>query len=574
VKHTSLPCACLALLFATQMVAQTTKSFRISGVVVNSLNGSPVQRCHLTASPAGRIRTPTRIFLRPQPLGENVSTDTDAQGRFSLTLPGAGSWALRANAQGYATQAYEEHEGYSTAIVLTEQAPAMELRFRLLPEASVTGTVFDEAGEPVRTAHVSLFRVPSPGPDGKVLPMMMRSSVMTDDRGYYEFADLPEGDYKVMVQARPWYAASAHIDRGTAPAPNSGGPSGSALDPSLDVAYPVTWYPGRDDQAEAEILVLHAGDGIEANFRLLPVPAAHLRIMVPPNQTTSDDRRVAYSHPIIESVSPGSGPAGVVGSDITMVQGQAHIDGLAPGLYRVRLQGQESRTALVRVTGSAAQTLDFNEPSQFAELNITIHLDGAVGDESSVQVNLIDTATGQHVGNFFGNRPSQRGRQEQERPVDRTVQIPPGRYEVVLAGQPDLYLAGMTAQSAEVEGRYLKITGGNPTLTLHVARGKASVGGFVKSGDQPVPGAMVMLVPAGLGDPKSMTVLTRDQTNTDGSFNLPQVIPGQYILLAIDHGWQINWKDPSTLNRYLIHGIPLELRPGVEVKQDLGAQAP
>ncbi len=85
---------------------------------------------------------------------------------------------------------------------------------------------------------------------------------------------------------------------------------------------------------------------------------------------------------------------------------------------------------------------------------------------------------------------------------------------------------------------------------------------------------MVLLVPITVDEPGSIAELRRDQTNTDGSYDLTFVIPGQYILIAVDHGWNINWSDPSTLNRYLSNGIPLDLRTPSVLKQNIDAQLP
>ncbi len=43
-----------------------------------------------------------------------------------------------------------------------------------------------------------------------------------------------------------------------------------------------------------------------------------------------------------------------------------------------------------------------------------------------------------------------------------------------------------------------------------------------------------MLVPASLGQPGAIDLLRRDQSNTDGSYELESIVPGDYILLAID----------------------------------------
>jgi len=52
------------------------------------------------------------------------------------------------------------------------------------------------------------------------------------------------------------------------------------------------------------------------------------------------------------------------------------------------------------------------------------------------------------------------------------------------------------------------------------------------------------------------------------------VLRGQYILLAIGNGWQVNWRDGATLQRYMMNGVPVDLAPAANAKQDVDAQAP
>lgn len=568
----SLLCLCMVVFSTSALRAQQASiNYKITGVVINKNNSAPIPHCHLTTSRTGRGRVGGRQFAGSMETG----VDADNKGRFTISVPSAGSWRLVATAPGYTTQAYEEHEGYSSAIVLTEQAPAFDLQFRLPPEASLSGTVLDEAGEAVRNARVGLFTVPPQGPDNEPAAMRPRASTMTDDRGYYEFTNLPEGTYRVSVNARPWYASSIQPRR-VDPSASS---TANSLDPSLDVTYAETWYPGVDDPTQAETLTLKPGDTGQADFHLLPLPAVHLRVIAPPGTTTAQGRTLS-APPMVERVSSGLGNSGFVPVAVTWgAQGQFDISGLAPGLYQIRLpnQNQDSRVALVQVSEGGARTVDFTSTSD--EANITIHFDRDVEDENAIQVQLTDADTGQQITQFSprlgGGRPGRGGgRQQEDGPRERIMQVPPGRYEVMLGGRPDTYLTGMSAQSAEISGRFVKVHSGDASLTIHVGHGKASVTGIATLENKPVIGALVLLVPAGLGDPKAITLLGRDQTNTDGSFDLNSIVPGDYILVAIDNGWQINWKDPSTLNRYLIHGVPLELRPGATLKQNVEAQAP
>ena len=213
-----------------------------------------------------------------------------------------------------------------------------------------------------------------------------------------------------------------------------------------------------------------------------------------------------------------------------------------------------------------------------------MHLDGLAGMDADsdsrpgrnggVQVTLIDTDT--HRGSFSANaNEGGPGRREGKDPdADRVMEVPPGRYEVVLQGRQNVFLTGLAAKGAETAGRYVTVGAGDSTLTVHVASGRASLSGVATMDGKPLVGAMILLVPITIEDRNSITMLRQDQTNTDGSYDLANIIPGQYILVAIDHGWQINWGDASTLRRYLMEGVPVDLKSSAIVKQTITAVAP
>jgi hypothetical protein len=556
--------------------AAPTVHYEITGVVVNSVTGDRVPHCHLTANLNERTGS-GRFGNRQFPAPAN-GFDCDAQGHFSATVPSAGSWRLTASARGFVTQAFDEHQFYSSAIVLTAEAPTKDIEFRLSPEAAITGVVLDEAGEPVRNAQISLVSVPPPAPGGPQPVGNARGGGRTDDRGMYELPNLAPGDYRLTVHAQPWYAAQA----------NRGNDSeASALDPSLDYAYPTTWFPGVSDPALAETISLHAGDTRQADFHLVPIPSIHLRMLLPPRVSTGPNTpQQPPSFPIVQPFNSGAGMTGSVQvtTHYDQQQGQVDIGGLTPGLYQVRMSGPnpDSRVAVVEINANSARMLDLNAASRDMA-KITLHFDGLGESDSNsrpernggVNVNLIDTDAGR--GSYFsnGNEAGPMARREQRDPnADRTMEVPPGRYEVVLQGRPNIFLTGLTAKGAEVAGRYVTVGAGESTLTIHVASGRANLSGIATLDGKPSVGAMVLLVPVTIEDPNSITMLRQDQTNTDGSYDLENVIPGQYILVAIDHGWQINWGDRSTLRRYLMGGVPIDLKSSAIVKQGVIAQAP
>ena len=548
--------------------------YEITGVVINSVDGNPVSRCHLTPTLTGRGEFGHRQFPAPA-----NSFDCDVHGHFTVTVPSAGAWRLTASARGFVSQAYDEHQLFSSAIVLTAEAPTKDIEFRLSPEASIVGVVLDEAGEPVRNAQLALQSVPRPAPGGPQPVGNARGGARTDDRGMYELPNLSPGEYRLSVRAQPWYAANAQAGRGN-------DNEAASLDPSLDFAYPATWFPGVSDPALAETIVLHAGDTRQADFHLVPIPSIHLRIVTPPRVSNGPNTPPVQTFPIIQQVNPGGGGPNFVQISTRFDQGQVDVGGLTPGLYQVRLAGpnQEGHVAMVEVSANSARTLDLSTPSRDMA-RITLRFDGIADSDSNsragrdggVQVTLIDTDT--HRGSFSssgneGGGPALARRDQRDPSADRILEVPPGRYEVVLQGRPNIFLTGLTAKGAEAAGRYVTVGAGDSTLTVQVASGRASLSGVATLDGKPSVGAVVLLVPITIEDRNSITVLRQDQTNTDGSFDLANIIPGQYILVAIDHGWEINWGDPSTLRRYLMQGVAVDLKSSAIVKQNVTAQAP
>ncbi|MDW5265037.1 MULTISPECIES: carboxypeptidase regulatory-like domain-containing protein [Acidobacteriaceae] len=554
---------------ASFAVAQTKAaaaiSYRITGILVSSADGAPIPHGHLTATlvPRGADGEGDQF---PSPLG---TFDADEHGRFLISLPSAGMWRVVGSARGYVTQAYDEHQLFSSGIVLTAASPVADLRFQLPPESVITGKLMDEAGEAVRNAQVSLLAIPPPGPDSSQPAARARASTSTDDRGSYEFDGLQPGDYRIKVQAQVWYAIAAQQTASNAESDQH------PLDPSLDVTYPLTWYPGTSDSSEAETLTLHAGDSRQADFQLAPIPSVHLHI-VPEVSADANGRRI-QTYPMIERISDEGNDFVPVSAHIGP-QGTIDVGGLAPGQYEVRMQGpgQTIKPAIIDLTEGSTQTLDMSAASAMA--SVSIHLDGLAGaDVGSVRVNFIDPENGRNVardnagGYFLSGSLLQRRRQDAS---GQTIEIPPGRYEIVLAGRPNLYLTRITAQSAQANGRFVTVPSGSSTLTLHIADGRSTLTGIAMMQGKPSVGAMVLLIPATLGEPDNLNIIRRDQTNTDGSFELNNVLPGQYILFAIDHGWEINWKDPSTLRGYMMHGTPVDLTSMQKLKETVEAQAP
>src|SRR6202035_2677017 len=187
-----------------------------------------------------------------------------------------GKYSLEGAKRGFIPAAYEQHEQFSTAIVTGTDFNTEDLVLRLMPLAFLSGKVIDETGEPVRKAHVTLY---VENHQGGMKRTEGRGADLTDDEGYYEFAALAPGNYFVSVSAKPWYAF--HLS--PSPSARSGGSSSPGVTP-LDVGYPTTYNNGATDSQGATSFPLEAGDHVQVDVHLSPVPVVHLRFRIPEDQ--------------------------------------------------------------------------------------------------------------------------------------------------------------------------------------------------------------------------------------------------------------------------------------------------
>jgi hypothetical protein len=102
--------------------------------------------------------------------------------------------------------------------------------------------------------------------------------------------------------------------------------------------------------------------------------------------------------------------------------------------------------------------------------------------------------------------------------------------------------------------------GGSAALTAVLAAGSVNIEGFAKQGGKGASGVMVVLIPR---EPNTHEELfRRDQSDSDGSFNLIGVIPGSYTLVAIEDAWGFDWSKPAQLARYAQRGQTVTIPEG------------
>jgi hypothetical protein len=132
-----------------------------------------------------------------------------------------------------------------------------------------------------------------------------------------------------------------------------------------------------------------------------------------------------------------------------------------------------------------------------------------------------------------------------------------GRCEVDLVNAPTFYVKSVAAGGAKPSADTVDLVeGADNRITVVVAKGATSqLEGVTVQDDKALSSAMVLLLPE---DATRASLIRRDQSDSDGTFTLSNVLPGRYTLLAIDNGKELAYRDPAVIQPYLAQGVALE----------------
>jgi len=107
-------------------------------------------------------------------------------------------------------------------------------------------------------------------------------------------------------------------------------------------------------------------------------------------------------------------------------------------------------------------------------------------------------------------------------------------------------------------------------LTVVVSKGSGHITGVALKDGKPLDGIMVVLVPE--IPEHNLVLFRRDQSDSDGSFNLPGVLPGKYTVIALENGWDLDWYTPGVLQKYLPAGKPVDVNPNAKLDVRVNVQ--
>jgi hypothetical protein len=493
----------------------TTGPFQIAGTLLNAVTGEPVR--HATVA--------VLSFEDNKILASAVS---DNEGHFALQGLPLAKYQLTASKRGFLAAFYDEHDEFSSAVVTGADQDTGHLTFRMTPNASVHGVITADDGDPVEGARVLLFERPKhPGPGAKVA---QADAAVTDDTGAYEFTDLAAGEYLIAVVAEPWYAMHSGKTNTT----------GGGANPELDVVYPVTYYDSTADVTAARSILLSGGSREVADISLHAVPSLHLTLPAPRKRNGGIARPELAQ--IVFGTSVASESSGFLDSLRT---GEIEMDGLAPGRYQLT-QGDPPRVVDLDLTSSLQISADIGAPAVevagilrstsgmpvTGELNITLdRIDSGPG--------VTELATVARDGRF------------------KFETVPQGSWLLWVVGTKPMTVVATNAAGRLHAGNAVTIRDRSLQLAVTLSQSEIRIEGFTDKGGKGLGGMMIVLAPK---DPGAWQALVRrDQSDTDGSFTLRNVAPGQYTLFAIEDGWDLAWSQPEAMARYLSRGTAINV---------------
>lgn len=501
--------------------------YRIAGKVLNGITGEPVRHATVDA-------------LTEEDSHIVASAESDDEGRFVLGGLAAAKYQLTASKRGFRIAFFDEHEDFSTAIVTGPGQETEGFTFQLTPGATLRGVVTTEGGDPVEGAVVMLFEKPRPNDSaGRITHV---NDMPTDDTGAYEFNGLAAGEYLVAVKADPWYALHRAGNRPKIQLID-GADGAEEENTPLDVAYPVTFFDGTTDDELASAIPLSGGNREEANITLHAMPALHL--LLPASHTGQGGNEI-FVMPVLRQLIFGTEiPSDAPLNPDSGLPELVEYAGVAPGHYELQ-QGNPPRIAELDATTSQQVDPSLGTPM----VSVTGTLRNSVG----ASLKSVDGVTVLTLTRVDGARSQPPLQTTCDHGAFRFPGVPAGVWE--LAAQDStrpLTVASIAVGDRAHAGNQFTVMDRPLKLAVTASENATRIDGFVRSDRKGVAGTMVVLVPRDLTAIRSLA--RRDQSDSDGSFTLRNVVPGQYTLVAIEGGWDLDWSRPDVISRYLPGGI-------------------
>jgi Carboxypeptidase regulatory-like domain len=512
------------------------RTYEVRGAVINSLTHEPVARALVTI--AGET---------------NSSQLTDSEGRFDFPQVPAGRSIVEAKRPGF----FGTGSGRDLyqAIVVGPNSPDHVLA--LEPAGSITGQIGTPAAESVDNIRVQLIRRLIQEGRSRWQPVGM---ALTNSEGAFRFGNLQPGDYKV-------YTATS-ID-----------PDSPLSQASVRWGFPSATYPQEADGNAVGFLRVGPGQQMHAQMALTREPFYSVTIPVANPMTRG------YSIQIFDGKTQLN--------DVSMfydTRRQQFRAWLPSGNYTVTIQsfapqpsfGSEQitvRNAPVQAPGMAILPLHpipVTIRKEFANTNnnggpqiIQVENGRQVEISRDVNLMLLSISSDEFVGAALRHEP---GGDDTSWLLENVL---PGKYWVqVYANQG--YVASITAGGTDLSHEPLVIGPGGASVPIDIVLRNDTATLSVRVKNMPPfapaasPSTEASIMQPPLQTPVGFLYLV-PQFDTSSivqesvpllqTTTIPNLFPGTYRVLALDRSFDLEYRNPQALERYVGKGQSVTLEP-------------
>ena len=586
-----------ALLGAAQLSNSSPPSPRtgmIAGQVVDA-SGTPV----------GEAIVMLQLPSTPETFMSTVNPRVmaDREGRFFFADLPAGRYGVQATKDGYAPGWHGQRQPWTTGatpITLADGERRTDIIVRVWKYAVISGTVVDEAGEPV--VGIAVRALPKTVFAGRVrygnlqlVPELVPYAI-TDDRGMFRFTQLSPGTFVVVVPSTHatvpvtnlvnlettvrnelFRAGVSEISPPGTPRTLSMGdfalmtlnrvlvPPPPASDGRMQV-YKTTYYPSAITAATATPITIKSGDErTDISIALRPVPAVTIsgRLVAPDGSAVPPMTIRLVGESMTDVVTARASNPGQVGLDtvtgLSDAGGRFMLIGVPPGEYVL----EHANPFLIATVQSGKPAYSLSQPVVVGRQDVrdlVVSLRAALRISGRVEYRNDSGSTPPPPHPFarvffetpYGE-PGQVGAEGERDSPTFSVVAAPGQFIARTGGDiGGWFLRSVTLDGRDITERAFDLQADTNSLVITYTDRPSKVSGTVTDArGTPSATAVVLMFPvdrerwSGFGTNPRM--LRTAQAARDGAYTFPHVLPGEYYVVAVEPEDSDGWQDPVRL---------------------------
>lgn len=463
-------------------------------------------------------------------------TESDAAGRFSVSVPSPGTFSFSASAVGYSIEAIHRQ----VRLELKSDATSPSIVLTIERSGSIEGRVLDlDNGAPVPNLSVTALRLTFQR--GLRQSWFEGSPVNTDARGKFRINSLPPGEYVLEIDPSPWRPQTGRLSSKT----------------HSDELYSRSLWPGDSLQAAAPVLLSAGAELMLGDIKIAKGRPSKLKVSIG-GGSCSPGLSVAVE--LNQTVGSSRFSRGEF---IAPCSKTIEVAGLAPGNYELVASANWQEQAEREYAAAAFEMLRVDHSMELTlkpafSVDGSVELVGVKPDEGHKQsfpsgkIRLFPR--GMLVNTFMSTVPGMPGAEiKPDGKFSALLHDPPGALvEVSLQGFPTgWFVKGLEYNLTPFAGKRFKFEPSASTHRLRVllSNAPATIRGLVQDeSGKFVSGAQILVVRWPCETTSGYPVdLIEVKSTADGSFSIENLLSGSYRAIAIQPEFRESLEQPGML---------------------------